>query len=126
MTAYTITPVGRHGVDKTRAQVVFKPPLRDEMARHELSRRLVAAVQELEVLKRQLPVAQAAARHMERLRLRLDSEVALRTAMQERLDRVAAVLAVVEGILAVIEGTCPSAREAVEAARDEIWGLGDV
>lgn len=114
--AYIAAPVGADGVDRSRAEVVFKPLLRDDLARRELSRRLVAALGELELLKRQLPVAQAAARHMERLRQRMNVECDLRVRYQERLHRVALALAVIEGLH-------PESREAVAAARESIFGI---
>lgn len=116
MTAYTLTPVDHRGVDFRRSEVVHGPLLEDSLTRAELSRRLVAQAQELELLKKQLPVAQAAARHMEQLRGRMNIECGLRTRYQQRLHRVALALA-------VIEGMHPEAREAVAAARESIFGI---
>lgn len=115
MTAYTFVPVDGSGVNENRAEVVHGPCLRDSLTRSELAHRLVATAEELVVVKRQLAVAQAAARHMERMRLRMDNECALRTKAQQRLWRVALVLA-------TIANRCPEAGEQVVAAREEIWG----
>lgn len=117
--SYIAAPVGRGGVDLRRARVVEGPLLRDSLTRAELSRRLVAQAEELVVVKRQLVVAQAAARHMERLRLRMNTECALRVRYQQRLNRVALALAVVEGVH-------PEAAEAVAAARESIFGIEEV
>jgi len=119
MTAYTITPVALEGLDEKRAAVVHGPSLRDSLTRQELARRLVAQAEELLRLRRQLVVAQAAARHMERLRLRMDNEAALRVRTQRRLDRTAAALA------AIAEAR-PEVAGLVDRAREEIWRDGDV
>lgn len=115
MTAYTLTPLGASGVDERRAEVVHGPSLRDSLTRAELSRRLVAQAEELAAVRKQLVIAQAAARHMERMRLRMDNESALRVRQQQRLWRVAYVLA-------MIAQRHPEADETVVAAREEIWG----
>jgi hypothetical protein len=119
MTSYVAVPVGRDGVDEDRAQVVHGPLLRDSLTRAELSRRLVAQAEELALLRRQVVVAQAAARHMERMRFRMDNESALRTTAQQRMNKVALAF----GVLA---GLHPELAESIEAVREEIWGYEDV
>lgn len=119
MTAYTLTPLGASGVDERRSEVVHGPSLRDSLTRAELSRRLVAQAEELAAVRKQLVIAQAAARHMERMRLRMDNECALRVRSQRRLDDVALGLAVI----AVVH---PEAAGTVEVVREAIWRLGDV
>lgn len=69
-------------------------------------------------LRRQLVVAQAAARHMEALRERMDNESVLRTRAQQRLFLVGLALA-------TIANRCPEADEAVSEARELIWRTGD-
>ncbi len=118
MTAYTLAPLGTAGVDEQRVEVVHGPTLPDSVTRAELFRRLVGQEVELVRLRRQLVVAQAAAMHMDRLRERMDNESALRTRAQQRLWRVAYVLA-------MIANRCPAAGEQVVAAREEIWGSDD-
>ena len=118
MTAYTLTPLGVAGVDEKRVEVVHGPCLPDSVTRTELVRRLGDQEVELQRLRRQLVVAQAAARHMERLRERMDNESALRTRAQQRLWKVALALA-------TIAHRCPEAGEQVVAAREEIWGSDD-
>jgi hypothetical protein len=107
--------MGRDGLDEERAEVVLGPCLRDSLTRAELAKRLVAQAEELARLRRQLVVAQAAARHMETLRERMDNESALRVRAQQRLWLVGLALA-------TISNRCPEADEAVIAARKEIWG----
>jgi hypothetical protein len=118
MTAYLGVPVGAHGLEEHRARVVHGPLLRDSLTRQELARRVVAQAQELAAVRRQLVVTQAAARHMEQLRLRMDNESALRTRAQQRLNKVALAF----GVLA---GLHPELAESIEAAREEIWRSGD-
>jgi|SRR5690242_2353948 len=118
-TPYTLTPVGRTGPVEARTRVVHGPLLRDSLTRAELAHRLVATAEELAAVKRQLVVAQAAARHMERMRLRMDNESALRTRAQQRLNKVALAFAVLAGIH-------PEMAESIEAAREEIWRDSDV
>lgn len=118
MTAYTLTPLGTAGVDEKRVEVVHGPTLPDSVTRAELFRRLVGQEVELQRLRRQLVVAQAAAMHMERLRERMDNESALRVRQQQRLWRVALALA-------TIAHRCPEAGPEVVAARELIWRQGD-
>lgn len=102
MTAYTLTPVGLGGR--------LRPDLATRVEGWDLR-----LIEENARLRRQLVVAQAAARHMEQLRLRMDNESALRIRAQQRLWKVALVLA-------TIANRYPGADEAVVAAREEIWG----
>lgn len=118
MTAYTLTPVDPEGLAEERSEVVHGPSLRDSLTRAELARRLVATSEELAAARRQLVVAQAAARHLERMRERMDNECALRVRTQEQLHRVALGLAVIAGVH-------PEAAETVESVRETIWGFGD-
>ena len=106
MTAYTLAPV------------LDGPALWDSMTRAELARRLAAQAEELARVRKQLVVAQAAARHMEELRLRMDNESALRVRAQQRLWRVGMALATISNL-------CPEADAAVAVAREEIWRQGD-
>ena len=101
MTVYTLVPVGINGPIERLSQRVEGWDLR--------------LIEENVRLRRQLVVAQAAARHMEELRLRMDNESALRTRAQQRLWKVGLALA-------TIANNCPAADEAVVAARQEIWG----
>lgn len=119
MTAYTLTPLGASGVDERRAEVVHGPSLRDSLTRAELSRRLVAQAEELAAVRKQLVIAQAAARHMERMRLRMDNECALRVRGQQQMHKVAIGFALIAGIH-------PEVAETVESVREEIWRQGDV
>ena len=118
MTAYVAVPVGADGVEEDRARVVRGPVLPDSLTRQELSRRLVAQAAELSRLRRQLVVAQAAARHMELIRERMDNKATLRVRAQGWLDQVALGLAVI----AVVH---PEAARTVEVVREAIWRQGD-
>ena len=118
MTAYTLTPLGTAGVDEKRVEVVHGPTLPDSLTRAELFRRLVGQEVELQRLRRQLVVAQAAAMHMERLRERMDNECALRVRGQQQMHKVAIGFALIAGIH-------PEVAETVESVREEIWRQGD-
>jgi hypothetical protein len=116
VTAYTLTPIGAKGPIEDRTRVVHGPSLRDSLTRAELARRLVAQAEELAAVRRQLVVAQAAARHMERMRFRMDNESALRVAAQQLLNQVALGFALIAGIH-------PEVAETVAEVRDGIWGI---
>lgn len=106
MTAYTLTPVGLGGR--------LRPDLATRVEGWDLR-----LIEENTRLRQQLVVAQAAARHMEELRLRMDNESALRIRAQQRLWRVGMALATISNL-------CPEADAAVAVAREEIWRQGDV
>jgi len=96
MTSYLVTPVGIGGR--------LRPDLR--------------LIEENVRLRRQLVVAQAAARHMELIRERMDNEATLRVRAQGWLDQVALGLAVI----AVVH---PEAARTIEVVREAIWRQGD-
>lgn len=119
MTTYNLTPVGARGRIEGRTAEVEGPDLERPPTRLDLLARLVEQGLELERLCRQVAVAQAAARHMEELRLRMDNEAALRVRVKQRLDRVALVFA-------ELADSHPELAGSIEAARKEIWRDGDV
>lgn len=105
MTIYTLIPVGLGGrLLHGRSEEITGWDLR--------------LIEENARLRRQLVVAQAAARHMERMRLRMDNESALRVEAQGRLWLVGLALA-------TISNRCPEADKAVSEARELIWRTGD-
>ena len=105
MTSYLVTPVGIGGR--------LRPDLAVRVVGWDLR-----LIEENVRLRRQLVVAQAAARHMEALRERMDNEATLRVRAQGWLDQVALGLAVI----AVVH---PEAARTVEVVREAIWRQGD-
>jgi hypothetical protein len=102
VTAYTITPVGLGGrLLHGRAEKVVGWDLR--------------LIEENERLRSELDEARRVAAGAQRLKERLEAETALRVRSQQWLFRVAQALA-------DIAADHPEVREAVEAAREEIWG----
>ena len=128
--AYIAAPVGAEGVDVTGAQVVPGPELGNFLSRVELAVQIFELLVErgqlsiereellveLDILRKRLVVAQAATKHMDRLRGRMETECGLRVRYQRRLDGVA------EG-LAIIAAVHPQVRGTVELVRNAIFGI---
>lgn len=90
MTAYSITPVGARGVEEERTEEIPGPLPRDAVSVARLHREI------------------------DRLRVRVEDESALRLQAQYRLNRAARVLAVIALIY-------PRLRPVIARAREDIW-----